>query len=244
MMTSALALSQILSLVSSQSSNVRFLEATATCLGMEGPDVEMDVLYHLVRLTNQLETDILSLKLDDKTTVALRKEAAPFSGIPKLTQVHLTVEQAKNNFLNPTHLVGLLRLHAAFAHAQPIPELSADAVPLIKDFKSALEQLQKSNVPDELKETLSVHLRFIISSLENYYFFSSRQIDQSLATLVGTIVLSPDAVKEHSKEMNPIISAVGKLLTAFTSTGKYTAIGRKLADDGKALLDVVNQFGN
>jgi hypothetical protein len=51
-------------------------------------------------------------------------------------------------------------------------------------------------------------------------------------------------VKEHSKEMNPIISAVGKLLTAFTSTGKYTAIGRKLADDGKALLDVVNQFGN
>jgi len=238
-MTSALALSQILSLVSRKPDDVRFLTATADCLGVSGPEAEIEVLRHLVRLTIQIESDIEFLKLDSKTTAALKQESSPFIGIRSLSQVHQNVKQAKASFLNPAHLVGLTRLHAAFAHAKPIPELSDDARSLAEDFKEALSKLQNSKMPDDLKADIELHLRQIIATLENYYFFSSKQLDHSLEALVGTLVLNPDEAEKHSKDVKPVQKVVANLLTALSSSEKYSTIARKLAENGAALLDVL-----
>lgn len=239
MMTSALALSQILSLTSRQGDNERFLAAAASCLGMDGPEAEMNVLQHLVRITIQIDCDIDALNLGDKTTATLKREVAPFNGIRNLSQVHQKISQAKSNILKPDHLVGLTRLHAAFAHARPVPEISDEARTLATEFKDALEKVRSSSIPGDLRADIERHVGQIIATLENYYFFSEKHLDYSLEGLVGTLVLNADEAKKHASTIQPLTKAVVKLVEVVATTGKFVGIARRLADDGMALLGVL-----
>lgn len=244
MMTSAFALSQILSLASRQRDDQRFLTAVASCLGVDGPEAEVNVLQHLVRITTQIDIDIEALNLDDKTEATLKREAAPFNGIRNLSQIHQTVKHAKANILKPDHLVGLTRLHAAFAHARPAPEISGDARDLASEFKDSLEKLLASSIPSELKADIERHIRQIIATLENYYFFSEKQLDYSLAGLVGTLVLNVDETEKHAATIQPLQKVVVKLIGTIAAAGKYVGITRRLAEDGKVLLDMLRSSGN
>lgn len=243
MMTSALALSQILSLVSKQPDNKPFLTATADCLNVSGPEAEIDVLKQLVRLVNKLTEDVESLGLDDKTTATLKQEIVPFAGITNLSHVHQEVRHVKAGFMKPDNLTGLIRLHAAFAHTKSMPEISDDVRKMADEFRTALQNLLDSDVPDKLKDDIARSLRAVIASLDNYYFFSERQLNHSLEALVGTLVLHPDEATANEESIGPIKAAIGKLLYVYRTSGQYLGITRRIAEDGKAIADFFGMSG-
>ena len=81
MMTSALALSQILSAVAAKpKAKERFLKTVADLLGLVGEEAEIEAMRHVSRLARSVSDDISSLELDGVTKSVVMQDAAPFRG--------------------------------------------------------------------------------------------------------------------------------------------------------------------
>lgn len=151
MITSALALSQVLTAVSLHGrTSDRFLSVAADKLALEGDDREAEALLLLSRSIRKVAADIELLPCSEEQKNTLRGQISVFAPIAHFSQVHLSMKDIKGNCLSDSHLVGLTYIHMALSGFVREPELDRTSAGLADEFRTMREDILKSDIPQQL----------------------------------------------------------------------------------------------
>ncbi|MEM8647889.1 MAG: hypothetical protein AAGF86_16300, partial [Pseudomonadota bacterium] len=136
MTTSTQALNQLLAVASKhRDPQTLFVAAVAEHLGLDGPDAEPQAVTYLYRLVKRIRDDIESLPLEESAKSQARSYVTPFSGLESFAHIHLNIQNAKNNFLKPDNMVGLVNLHMAMSGHVEFIDLDKNTKALAAKFR-------------------------------------------------------------------------------------------------------------
>ncbi len=242
MTTSAQALNEVLSYVNKRGDpKQRFLSCVADFLNLSGELAEVDALKQLYSVYLEIEKDISSVPLGDTEKQQLRNYLAPFKGIHNLAHVHMDVANAKNNFLKPDHLVGLMNVHMALSGHVIRVQLDSNALEIASDARSLASAVVASDLPDRLKYTLSKRLVQVAATIEHFGLFGSRELEEELEALLGTIAVYRDEGK--SEETTSMLSeAYGVFCRSWevlTKADQSVAASKSLLKHGQQLWELL-----
>ncbi|MBR2572985.1 MAG: hypothetical protein IKE14_01525 [Loktanella sp.] len=246
MATSAYSLNKLLAAIYRYpNKDERFTFAVAYTLGLERPEMELDVVRYLYRLVKQVKADIEALPADEEKKKIARRYIAPFNGLDNFSQVHMTVETARRNFLKPEHLVGLTHLDGDFSGLMQFQDISDEAKALSQSFHDIRQEVADSNIDPMLKAVLLRRLSQMIAALDHYYFFREDGLAEITQGLMGTIVLS--SVKEQDLEAKGILRKAGtklmQLISVVGGTNKFLSNANGVMQNGSALLETFKSMG-
>jgi len=232
MMTSALALSQVLTMiVMHRGSGDRFLSVAADKLGLSSEDREAEALLYLSRSIRNVRKDIDSLPFAEDQKELLRNQIAVFSPIADFSHAHLVVDQAKVNSLTDRNLVGLTHIHMALSGFARFPEINQTNKELASEFRELRDEVASSDVPDYVKKLILDRINQIAAILDHLAFFGVRDLEKELESLAGSLVVNKPAIAENSP-------GVGQKVLLLLSKGfKFADTVNKSVDVGQASLE-------
>jgi hypothetical protein len=242
--TSAQALNELLSFLSKNSQkNARFLTVAAEHLKIDGPFGEVDALKSIIGICIQIEADIENVPLEEKEKNQLRKYFSPFRGLINMSHAHLDINNAKSNFLNAEHLVGLMNIHMALSVHVQRPQMPAEYLKCAKDARALAEEVSNSELPERAKEILVRRLLQVSSAVENFGLMGSQALEESIETLLGSIVVySEQAIsKEEKGFLKRATGIAGKIVQGLKKSdeGLNSSIG--LIEGSQQLLELLNK---
>lgn len=209
MITSALALQQLLTVASSASNpSSPFLLVLADHINLHGQDRLGQVASILSKKVAAVEADILLLPIDDKMKAHLNRLVAPFTPFLKIANVQLNIKNAKNNFLKAENLVGLMNVHLALTGhiVHNVPDRTS-AETLADNFRTLAEAVQNEDLPENVKRAFLKRIWKMSSILDHYYAFGPDELQDELDGLVGALVVNHQTGLTAVKIFNSIVAA-------------------------------------
>jgi hypothetical protein len=239
MITSAQALNQFFALVLQNGNNSdKFLHVAAATLKLEGDGAEAHALVYIHDLLRRVKADIESLPFDDATKQQAHAYLRPFDGLMGFSQFHLDMKNARGNFLNPEHLVGLTNLHMALWGNVRTITPAKELVEIALEIRAYILEIQTLYIPDHVKRALHKRLEQVASMLENYFFYGGEAVKDELEALAGCIVFN--AGSEGMEEKGFFKKASGAVQKAFkylSATDSNLNVALSIAKKGDELLN-------
>ena len=202
MTTYALELSQLLAVANRHTVKTdKFLDVISEHLGFIGPQSRTMSTELLVKLVNGIEYQIEELPHDEGVKQVARKQLSPFKGIQDFSQIHLNIDNAKRNFLNSDHLVGLTNLHMALSGHFNQPNFPSDAKKLAEKFRSMEKEIPQTELPEEAIRAIQERIQQITVLLENANAFGPEKIKREIEALMGAIFVNAPQTKGKTKEI-------------------------------------------
>lgn len=244
MQTSALSLQQLLSVVSdTYDRKANFLQALADHLGLEGSDARAQALAVLLSKISEVKEDISQLSSDDAIKKDLEKKLAHFNAILNLSQVHMSIEQAKNHFLKADSLLGLTTVHLALTGHIIRPSVErAEAEGLAEKFREIAQRIKTEDLPESLRNSFLKRTLKMAAILDHYYAFGPDDLQSELEGLVGAMVVSPPPKGSTARSLYKELAALsvvglGILTTVDASLSKIVSI----KDNASTLIEYVER---
>lgn len=231
MTTSALAFSQLLSMVTQlQPKNVTFLQAVSKVLDL-GKLSDLEAVNVVHRLLRRVWSDVESLPHSSEEITHLKNFLRPFDPLLNFSQFHLSIEQSTQNFLNPSHIVGLMSVHLALVGFSPIIDIDNATKEVAAEFRRLRDELSSADIPEALKFVIITRLTQIIAALENYLIFGGRELEEQLEGLLGKIavhrVAAPASAVPYYKRLLAAASlAIAGVATANKGVGEFKELAK------------------
>ena len=209
MITSALALQQLLNVVNASSdTKTPFLLVLADHLDLNRQYGLAQVASILSKKVAAVRGDLSLLQVDDTERARLNRLIAPFIPFLTLDYIQLNIQNAKNSFLNAEHLVGLTDIHFALnGHiVHSVPERTR-AETLAERFRTLAKQVQDEDLPENVKRAFLKRLWQMSSILDHYYAFGSDELHDELDGLVGVLVVNHKTALSAAKIFKAIVTA-------------------------------------
>ncbi|MEP1199710.1 hypothetical protein [Tateyamaria sp.] len=246
MQTSALSLQQILTVANtSRDLKADFLQVLADHIGLQDQNAKAQVVSILHSKLLQTAADIESLPVDDHMKKHLQNQLTPFNGILNLAQIHLSIGDAKRNFLKSDNVVALTNVHLALTGhvvAGSVDRFEAES--LAEQFRAVAGRIKNEDMPVSLKNSLLKRTLKMASILEHYYAFGPDNLQEELEGLVGAMVVSPppqsSKVAKLYKELAALsVAGLVILTTVDASLGKVVSI----TENAAKLVEYVDEVG-
>jgi hypothetical protein len=192
MITSALALQQLLTVASSSSNpDSQFLLVLANHIGLHSQDGLGQVASILSKKVAAVQADISLLPIDDAKKAHLNKIVTPFTLFLTLNNIHLSIKNAKDNFLKAENLVGLMTVHFALTGhiVHNVPDRTS-AETLAESFRTLAEAVQNEDLPESVKRAFLKRIWKMSSILDHYSAFGPDELQDELDGLVGALVIN------------------------------------------------------
>ena len=246
MMTSALALSQVLTAVSMHGKTAdRFLRIAADKLNLSGEDREAEALLHISRAIRRVSLDISNLPFPDEQKKLLMGQISVFTPLVDFTQAHLTMEHIKGNCLSDANLVGLTFLHMTLSGHSRQPELDTTSIGLAEEFRILREDIAKSKLPVQLKSAIIARINQVSSALDHFTFFGGNDVEAVLSALTGTIFIHQKEIGRESTSLGKkILGLVQKAFVAVEAANKAVDQGQATIENGQEVYAALTNLMN
>lgn len=210
MTTNALSLNQILATASRIGKpDDKFIEVVAGILSIKGKDTRPKVITYMYALVQKVKDDIETLPFDETSLNLSRSQIGAFNALDSFTAYHLTIQQAKQNFLKDANLTGLTQLHMTLSGYQDVLDLDKSTKELASTFRELAEEILSSQIPEKMAKALIRSTLQIASVLEHYYFYGEEALQSELVLLTGAMVLSKQELEKDESLYSKLTKAVG-----------------------------------
>lgn len=246
MMTSAQSLLEILTLTTMKgNSSERFLSIAAEILNLTSEDREAEALLLISRAIRNVKNDIEGLTFHEDQKNLLRDKIKAFEPLLSFQHAHLNNSQMRENCLNPGNLVGLTFIHMSLAGFRPVPELDKVSQGLADEFRTIREDINNTNLPQNLKDIIIHRLNQIAAALDYFAFFGTKRIEHEFAALVGEVVVHRNDFEMKDKGLfKKIFDLLRRSSSAVKSANDAVTQGKTALENGTELYLGISDFFN
>jgi hypothetical protein len=244
MMTSALALSQVLTtVILDQKGTDRFLSVVAEKLALSGDDREHEAALFLSRAIKRVKSDIDGLPFEESQKNLLWAQIACFTPIVDFSHLHLNLENMRGNSLTHANIVGLTNIHMALAGFTAAPELDKESLKIAEGFRALREGILASDMPESIKKIVIQRINQIVTMIENFAFFGTDELEREISALTGTILIRSNEVPTNSRSyFKKAVDLASQLLNAVGKANKGLDDAHGVVENGQALYSLLSSF--
>jgi len=243
MSTSALALIELLTMVSQQvPRSVTVPKAISTYLQLDDRD-DFEAVTTAHKLLARVWSDVNNLPHGKNELDHIKSFLNPFNGLLNFSQFYLTVEQATQNYLTPANINALLNVHLALIAYAPSIDIDNATKGLADQFRSIREELKDADVPVQLKDVLMRRITQIISALEHYSIFGGRELKGEIEALLGKIAVHHTTSTAGAKHVyKRILKASALVLSGVVAANHGIDEFKELVNHGTEILQFVEKL--
>jgi hypothetical protein len=176
-----------------------FAVEAARSLGREGNQGAIEVLARVLELIEDSHRMVALLNTSDAQKGLVGRYLAPLAPFRDFTVFHYRVKDAKDNFLQPPTIQGLLILDVMLAGVSNPSGISDEARSEAAKLTGFLEHVHDSDLPEPVAEAVLARGLQMLDILNHFEFFGERHLQQKIDALLGQLTVATATAGTKSK---------------------------------------------
>lgn len=205
----------------------------------------IDSYFLVARLFEKTENLIEKLNIDDDSKTKMNSDLTKIKSCFEIPMVAETIEAIVKNHLTVSSEDALEYMHIAIVQNQYFEFDPKESDDLAKEFKDVLKLVEKSNLPYEIAEPISLRLKQVILVCEHFSLWGPEGLDAAIAELAGEMVVQNIKFgdKDHSGVFSRLASKIPCALEFANKASKGLDTLDNLLEKSKSVFEAITSSG-